>query len=179
MDPSEIRLIRYVHFTTLMTRRAYPASGLDSETGSEKIIPYSTFQSTGSWSHKTHTLLQGGEQAEGAGASGAEAGGGGGQASQAHRHALGHVASHVTPRHVLSRRWTRGRSGNARSWGRRAKRPREPSSQTRSRPRGQSRDSPSCTFKEVNKRKERERQELRQEGEEAEEAKREKLTDTL
>jgi hypothetical protein len=95
--------------------------------------------------------LQGGEQAEGAGASGAEAGGRGGEASQAHRHALDHVASHVTLRHVLSaatvitvflcrKHYFRGSHliiGGYKS---------EPSSQTRSRPRGESRDSPSCVL---------------------------------
>jgi hypothetical protein len=38
-----------------VSKRAYPVSGLDSETGSEKIIPYSTFQLTESGSHNTHT----------------------------------------------------------------------------------------------------------------------------
>ncbi len=48
---------------------------------------------------------------------------------------------------LLPRRWTRGRSGSARSWGRRGRRPSEPSSQTRSKPRDESRDSPSCAFR--------------------------------
>ncbi len=139
-------------FTTLMTKRANPVTGFDLETETGKIIPYSTFKLSGSWSH--NILLQGGEQAEGAGTPGAEAGGGGGQASQAHRHALDHVASHVTPRHpchVLSaasvtvflcrNHYFRGShliSGGYKS---------EPSSQTRFRPRGESRDSPSCAFR--------------------------------
>ncbi len=87
-----------------MTKRANPVLGLVS--GNRIRKDYSL---RSNWPDPTtHYLLPGGEQAEGAGAPGAEAGGGGSQASQAHRHPLDHVASHVTPPppdpcHVLSR----------------------------------------------------------------------------